>query len=317
MRCLVTGATGHVGAALARRLLAEGAEVLALVRPGSSRWRLQGIEDRITLVPGDLADLSALAAQIGQDPPDVTFHLAWHGVTAAYRNDPSQITLNVSGSLRLLEIVQAAGCRCWVGMGSQAEYGPYEGILTETLPPRPVTAYGIAKLCTGLLCAKLCAMAETRFLWFRLLATYGPGDDPRHLLPSVIELLIEGKTPALTAGAQRWDYLYIDDAAQALSHAALHSDAQGIFNLGSGHAVTVREMVEQARELIDPTLSLGFGAIPYRPDQSMLLQADISSLQRETGWSPTIRLEEGLQLTVDWHKSRIKSHFDEGMNQIE
>ena len=232
------------------------------------------------------------------------FHLAWAGVTGAYRNDPAQMTRNVAGSLGLFEATQAAGMKTWVGVGSQAEYGAVKGILSEDLPPKPETAYGVAKHCLALLTETLCAMTKTRFLWVRLLAAYGPMDDPRHLLPSVIEQLLSGEKPMLTPGEQLWDYLYIDDAADAICRLALDSAASGVFNLGSGQAQLVRALVETVRDLVDPALPLGFGEVPYRLDQVMHLEADISKITRATGWQPQTPLPEGLRRTLDWHRSR-------------
>jgi len=303
MRCLVTGASGHVGAALTKGLLARGCEVAVLVRPESDLWRIEGVLDQVALVHGALGDLSAARGHLRDWQADTVFHLAWQGVTGAFRNDPAQITRNVSGSLELWEAVQEAGCCCWVGVGSQAEYGVCDGVLKEDLPARPVTAYGTAKLALGMLTEKLCAMAGMRFLWLRLLATYGPMDDARHLLPGVITQLLDGQRPALTPGEQRWDYLYIDDAVAALCRLALETEAAGIFNLGSGKAHTIRSLVETARDLIEPTLPLGFGEVPYQPGQVMRLQADITKLQSATGWQPRVEMEEGLKRTVAWHRA--------------
>ena len=307
MRCLVTGATGHLGAFLTRQLLKRGFEVAILVRPQSDLWRLSDIVGNVTLVHGTLSDLNGARRLLHEWRPEVAFHLAWQGVTADHRNEPAQITRNVIGTLELFELVQEVGCRTWVGVGSQAEYGPQAMMLREGLTPHPVTTYGVAKLCAGMLTEKLCEMAGIRFVWFRLLATYGPMDDPRHLLPSVISQLLEGKCPALTPGEQMWDYLYIDDAVEAIARMGTETKASGIFNLGSGEATSVRSVVEQIRDLIDPALPLGFGDIPYRPDQVMHLQADITKLKAAAGWHPRVSLAEGLRRTIDWHRSQTAS----------
>jgi len=302
MRCLVTGASGHVGAFLTKGLLARGCEVAVLVRPQSDLWRLADVLGRVAVLRGALGDLEETRAPMKAWAPETVFHLAWSGVTGAFRDDPAQITGNVTGSLALFEAARESGCRCWVGFGSQAEYGAVEGALREDLPPRPVTAYGVAKLCLGLMTEKLCAMTDVRFVWLRLLAAYGPMDDGRHLLPAVITQLLGGDRPALTPGEQRWDYLYIEDAIEAICRLALETRARGVFNLGSGQARTVRSLVETARDLIDPALALGFGDVPYRPDQVMHLQADISKIVGATGWRPRTALEEGLRRTIEWHR---------------
>lgn len=304
MRCFVTGATGHIGATLTRYLLAAGCPVAVLVRPDSNLWRLSDVIEEVTIIQSEMGTGDELLASLKRWKPDAVFHLAWQGVTGGFRNDISQITRNISGSLEVFEASHKAGSRCWIGMGSQAEYGPQDGLLREEMAASPQTAYGTAKLCSGMLTQKLCEMTGIRFLWLRLLATYGPMDDPRHLLPAVIDQLLKGERPSLTAGEQRWDYLYIDDAVEAIARLALETQQQGIFNLGSGNAETVRAIVEQARDLISPSLPLGFGEIPYRPDQIMHLQADISKLHTATGWSPQIGLVEGLQRTIAWHRDR-------------
>lgn len=303
MRCLVTGASGHLGAALTRRLVEQGNRVVVLVRPQSALWRLDGVLDRIEVLRADMADLSAVAAMIRTFAPQVTFHLAWSGVTGHYRNDVEQITGNVTNSLALFELVRAAGCACWIGVGSQAEYGYADGVLTEEVSPEPVTAYGVAKLCVGLLTRKLCELAGMRYVWLRLLAVYGPRDDERHLIPTVIRQLLARQVPALTLGEQIWDYLYIDDAVEAITAVAMDDAAEGMYNLGSGDACTVRRLVERLRDAIDPALPLGFGAVPYRPDQVMHLRADISRLRAVTGWTPRVGLDEGLRRTVAWYRT--------------
>lgn len=306
MRCLITGASGHLGSFVVRRLIEQGAQVVILVRPQSDLWRLTDVLQRVKVVYGDLANLDTASTAIMRHTPEFVFHLAWYGVTGEYRNAAEQITHNVLGSLRLFELARAAGCRCWIGIGSQAEYGPYEGLLSEDLPTRPVTTYGVSKLCAGLLTQKLCELAGIRCVWLRLLATYGPKDDPRHLIPTVIEQLLQHQQPALTPGEQKWDYLYVEDAAKAICRVAMVEEASGIFNLGSGEAYPVRDIVERIRDLINPSAPLGFGEIPYRVDQVMHLQADISRLVQVTGWRPAVDLEQGLRQTVEWHRSKAE-----------
>jgi nucleoside-diphosphate-sugar epimerase len=244
-------------------------------------------------------------SEIMSAAPEVVFHLAWYGVTSEYRNDPNQINHNLIGSLRLLQAAQQSGCSCWVGMGSQAEYGPYNRTLREDLPTWPVTVYGVTKLCVGLLSQQLCEMADTRYIWLRLLATYGPKDDVRHLIPQVILKLLAHEKPSLTLGEQRWDYLYVEDAAEAIYQVAQNAQAQGVFNLGSGETCTIRSIVERIRDMIDPSLPLDFGETPYRYDQVMHLQANIAKLKKTTGWEPKTSLDRGLEQAIEWYRHHM------------
>lgn len=300
MRCLVTGGTGLIGSYLVRLLAENNCEVAVLMRSESDPWRVNDLLPDLHIIRGDLVAINEAAAEIKKFKPDVVFHLAWYGVGSSFRNNPAQITQNLHGSLALLQLAFEAGCKRWIALGSQAEYGHYDGILTEQLPVSPVTTYGVVKLCVNLLSRKLCESYGMNFTWLRLLAAYGPMDDPQHMIPYVILTLLQGRKPALTSGEQRWDYLYVEDVARAIWQVALHPAAQGVFNLGSGEAYTVRSIVERIRDLVDPNLQLSFGEVPYRPDQVMHLQADISRLHSATGWAPQVSLNAGLRQTVEW-----------------
>ena len=307
MRCLVSGASGHLGSYLTRLLIARGEEVTVLVRPASDLWRLDGVLDRLTLIRARLEDVESASGELRRAAPDTVFHLAWSGVTTDTRNRPGTLIDNITGSLQLFRMVQEAGCSCWIGLGSQAEYGPQSEPLSEELVPRPDTIYGVAKLCLGQMLAALCGQAGVRFVWLRLLATYGPKDDPRHLIPSVIEKLLAGVRPSLTTGEQPWDYLYVEDAAAAVYRAAITPAAEGMYNLGSGHSETVRRIVESLRDMIDPGLPLGFGDIPHSPGTVTSLRGTIAKLRNATGWSPATDLQSGLRKTLEWHSNKRKS----------
>jgi UDP-glucose 4-epimerase len=303
MRCLVTGATGFLGSHLVRLLVREGADVAILMRQSSNTWRIEDILPRLKVIHGDLSTIKQSDNAIRAFAPDVVFHLAWHGGNSyKYQNDPSQIFKNLYGSLELVQITKEAGSQRWVGLGTSVEYGKYEIPITESLRPMPNTLYGISKYCTCLAAQKLSQLYGIDFVWLRPFWIYGPYDDSLRMLPSVILALLRDEKPALTPGEQRWDYLYVEDAVEAIWRAAISPEAKGIFNLGSGEAHTIKSIVERIRDSIDTNLPLGFGEVPYRPDQIMHLQADISRLQQVTGWSPQVSLDEGLRRTVKWFR---------------
>ena len=111
---------------------------------------------------------------------------------------------------------------------------------------------------------------------------------------------LAGQRPALTAGAQRWDYLYAADAAEAFWRMAVSGRNGAVYPLGGGRAQPLRRYMETLRDAIDPALPLGLGEIPYGPRQVMHLEADLTALQRDTGFRPRTSFAEGIGKTIEW-----------------
>jgi nucleoside-diphosphate-sugar epimerase len=120
----------------------------------------------------------------------------------------------------------------------------------------------------------------------------------------LITEILAGRRPKTTLGTQTWDWLHVEDVARAIIAVATTQTAEGVFNLGSGKAVRVRNVIERIRDLVAPQMQLVFGEIPFRPDQVMHMQADNSRLRRATGWAPRISIEEGLEGTIAWYRAR-------------
>ena len=199
----------------------------------------------------------------------------------------------MSSSIDLYQMTQALGAGRFVGLGSQAEYGPLPGRISEAAPARPTHCYGAAKLATALVLERSAAASGRGFAWLRLFSSYGPDDDPTWLLPYLTRTLLAGERPKVTRAEQVWDYIHVADVARGVI-AAVDARATGIFNLGSGRALPLRQIIEVLRDLIDPALPIGFGEIDYRADQVMHLEADIGALQAATGWAPQMLIEDGL-----------------------
>jgi UDP-glucose 4-epimerase len=299
VRVLVTGASGHIGSFAARHLLRDGHHVLAGVRASSDLWRLADIAGDVQLVPLDLATLTHDPDTIARVRPDVVVHAAWSGVAATGRDDPAHLARNVGGTLELVRQAGEAGVGSFVGLGSQAEYGPYDEPLREDLVPRPTSLYGRAKLCTADLTRGMSDAYAMRWVWLRLTAAYGPMDDRAHLLPSVIQELLAARRPAISHGTQQWDYLYVEDVAEAIRAVVVTDAARGILNLSADDAWSVRALVEEVRDLIDPQLQVGFGE---RDGSTASVRSNATRLRDLTGWAPRVALPDGLRATVEWER---------------
>ena len=293
---IVTGPTGGIGHALCSRLLREGITVYAVAHPGSPRAAT--LPDGLLRIDCDLSEMSRLPQLV--PGADALFHLAWAKTVGAGRNDMYAQTDNIRYTLDVCRAAAALGCKVFVGAGSQAEYGRTDGALTPETPCFPESGYGMAKLCAGQMSRIECEKLGIAHVWPRILSVYGPFCEERSMLLSTARLLLAGKKPSLTAGEQLWDYLYVDDAAEALYRVALYGHSGRVYPIGSGKVCPLRAYVEILRDAVDPALPLGFGEVPYGAGQLMHLEADTHALEKDTGFQPKIDFAEGVRRMVEW-----------------
>ena len=133
---------------------------------------------------------------------------------------------------------------------------------------------------------------------------FGANDGPLNVIAMIIDTLLKGEKPSLTPAEQMWDYIYADDAAEALCRMAESGKDGKIYPIGSGQCRPLREYFEILRDIINPALPLGFGEKPYPPNQVMHLEADISELTADTGFIPKISFEEAARIVVKQYKER-------------
>lgn len=299
---VVTGPTGAIGIALCEKLLRENVTVYAVCRPGSSRIKDLPKAAALHVVECDAKELATLPQKMKGVSVDAFFHFAWAHTIGQGRNDmPAQIE-NIQSTIDAVRAAKALGCQVFLGAGSQAEYGRVEGLLKSDTPAFPENGYGMAKLCAGQMSRVEAKALDLDHVWVRILSVYGPHDGPMTMISGTIRKLLAGERPALTAGIQRWDYLYAGDAADAFYLAACHGRNGAVYPLGSGQAMPLKDYIIQMRDAIDPALPLGLGEVPYGPLQVMHLQADISALQADTGFVPKTPFAEGIRRTMDWVK---------------
>lgn len=300
-RVVVTGAAGFLGAALVRRLAAGAHDVLAWVRPGGSPDRLAGVGARVLEL--DLRDLgtpagaSAAREALAAFRPDALVHAAWRGTRAADRDDPCQAD-NLAWAIDVVRLAAAAGATRFVGIGSQAEYGPQPGVITEQTPPDPVTLYGTVKLACGQVTLALARALAMSAAWVRVFSVYGPGERGGTLVSDLTRALRDGRPFAVGNLERRWDYLYEDDAGEALARLALRADATGVFNLASGCAAPLSKVVARIEALAAPGRAPSVTSRAAGLDELPRLEADVGRLARALAWEPEFDLDSGLARTV-------------------
>lgn len=251
---LITGAGGFVGRRMVERLRAEGRRVVG--------W---------TRAAGDLRDADAVQSAVADIRPALIFHLA-----SQPPGPGAEDWSRVADEQRMLSnLAYAMRDHCTlVYTGSMAEYGR-PGILRESDPCIPDTAYGCAKFAGTNLAVALRATSGLDIRAARLFGVYGPGEAPTRLLPSLIGKLRAGAIVPLSDGKQVRDFIHVDDVCAALVAfgAASPDTAPAVANIGTGKGVSVTDVCTMVADILDadPAL-LQFGAFPRRAvDQDCLI----------------------------------------------
>ena len=295
MKVLLTGAGGFIGSHVARELVLRKHEVHALVRPESDLWRVSDIESSLHIIHGDLVAPTFILQPAAFD---CCVHLAWYVEPGKYLHAAENKDWVVA-SLRLAEMLKETGCRRFIATGTCLEYAISDPPQRESSPTQPSTPYVQAKL--ELFDALQSIGIE--IAWLRFFYQYGPAEDPRRLVPVVINSLLRNQEMKLVPGDRVRDYLHIEDVASAVG-AVADSKLTGAVNIGSGIPVTVREIALKIGEMLDRVNLLKVGVLPYAASEPMHLLADNTKLRDGTGWKPRYSLDEGLRQTIEWWKSR-------------
>lgn len=301
-RALVTGATGFVGANLARRLLVEGHEVHLLVRPGHDPWRIEAIRPDVRLHLGELADADAVGRAVERVRPEWVFHLAAHGAYPAQRSVEAIVRTNVLGTVALVEACCRSGFEAFVHTGSSSEYGFKDHPPAESEWLDPNSHYAVTKASATLFCRYTARHRDVPITTLRLYSAYGPWEEPTRLMPTLAVCGLAGSLPPLVNPAIARDYVHVDDVVDAclLAVTTPAPERGAVYNLGTGVQTSLHEVVDVARRVLGLTVEPRWGSMPDRSWDTSVWVADSRAIRRALGWAPRHTLEQGFRLMVAW-----------------
>lgn len=317
---LVTGGAGYIGSHACKALAAAGYVPVAY-DDLSTGWA-----DAVQFGPlerGDLLDRARLSEAFARHDPVAVMHFAAASDVAESGRDPGKYWRNnVSGSLNLIEAMLQAGCNRLVFSSTCAVYSEAgEAVLSEESPVGPISAYGHTKAAIEAMLADFAASHGLNTVTFRYFNVAGA--DPEgavgefhrpetHLVPLIFDAIL-GRRPALTVNGTDYetvdgtcvrDFVHVVDLIDA--HIAglerlLAVDLNALYNLGTGHGFSVREVIEKARRVTNRPVPVQEG--PRRPGDAVRLVAGGDLAQRELRWAPRRSTME--QMITDawaWHR---------------
>jgi len=295
---IITGATSFVGMAVTESLLQNNVNVLAVVRPHSMHLDRLPTSKHLSILELELSEITALA-KMKLPHFEVFYHFAWDGVRAPARDDVSLQKDNYTSALKAIITADAIGCEVFIGAGSQAEYGSTDSKIDENNKTNPTTPYGKAKL-------DVCDFGITygkehsiRFIWPRIFSLYGIHDSENTLIMSCLRKMKSDNAIDLSSCTQMWDYLYANDAAQALYLLGKSSKANGVYNIASGNPRPLIEFVQEMKQITGSKSQLNFGGIQNHDSELFGFEPNVNRLKNELDWSPQINFRDGITRIIN------------------
>ena len=304
-KILITGATGFVGSRLAAKLVLENFEVHVITRPTSDLWRLKNWQSQIHFHQTDLNNPTAITAVIDQLKPHWVFHLACYGGFSDQIDPMITIQTNILATYYLLEACSKIDIEKFIFVGSSSEYGIQSEPMSENLLERPHSMYGVTKMTASHLVRLFAESSRLPATILRIFSPYGEYDDPKRMIPMVINACLQQRPLKLSSGKSVRDYVYIDDIITAFILAATKAPGAGeIINLGSGKQHSVMEVVNKIVNFCQYPLLPAWGALPDKTNEPKSWIADINKAVKMLGWQPLTSLDDGLKRTINWTKEQ-------------
>ena len=298
---VVTGATSFIGHALVKKLLNNKCAVHAIVRPNSQNISVLDACPDVHIIFLDINNVDKIS-ECGIDS-DYFYHLSWKGIGQRGRSDFNLQQENIKDALKCIEAASTIGCKTFIFAGSQAEYGPYNGIYYEHIPCNPVIEYGKAKLKVLECGQQLASNLGMTYIHARIFSVYGAEDHPWTLVSYCIDRLTRGLDLELSECTQLWNYLYIDDAAEAIVALSdmRHRD-DPVFNIASKDTRPLKEFVQIIYEMTGCAGKLLFGKHTGSIEKPMDLVPCIDKIVCSTGWLPKTTFENGIYSILNLRK---------------
>lgn len=305
---LITGGAGFIGANLTRKLIELNCNVNLILKKTSDLWRIKDVLDKVQIYYADLLDKNILIKIIHKINPVFIIHLATY---SNYRNqsDAEQMMkANTEGTLNLLIASKNINYKIFINAGSSSEYGIKEKPMNENDILEPISFYAATKASATLLCQVFAKEYQKPIVTLRPFSAYGPREDGKRFIPTIIKAVIENKTIKLTKGVQRRDFIYIDDVVDiCIKTMSQEKKLSGqALNMGTGLEYTNDEVVKMLFSITGKKVKIEKGAFPKRLWDTSHWVADTTKIKRILNWKPKFTLEEGLRKTYEWYEKNEK-----------
>lgn len=303
-RIVITGATGFIGSHITRVFLEQGAQVYVLVRANSSKLHTLPSHESLHIITCPLERVMESVEMVQH--ADAFLHFAWGGVNRDEIDSPVVQAANIAASLDCVRVASVLGCRVFMDAGSRVEYGiTKDGTMEEGMECHPVNEYGKAKLAFYEEAGKLCGTCGMTYYHLRFFSVYGVGDHPWSIISTLVDRLPKGETVALSACRHRWNFMEIEDAAQAVLSLYLYGErAAGttfVVNIASRDTRELKSFVEEIHALCGGIGTLEYGMFEQAKEGALSICPAVEQLHSLTGgrWEERVTFEDGIRKMLE------------------
>jgi GDP-4-dehydro-6-deoxy-D-mannose reductase len=318
-RVLITGITGFAGSHLAEHLVSRGDEVHGLAHERPPYRNLAAVEGRVRIHEGDITLLEDVEGALAASNADAVVHLAGMAVPTLAAADPvAAVRVNVLGTATVLTALERHAKTRMVLASSADVYGVPDRVpVDEDTPVRPANVYAATKVAAEALTRELAARHAAPVVILRPANQNGPRQHPGLAASAFAKQIAEAEAglaePVVRHGrldAER-DFLDVRDMARAYA-AALSLGESGTFNVGTGRAVPIAEILDTLIALARIPVRAELDPSRVRAGQPTRLALDATRFRQKTDWSPRIALADSLRDTLDFWRSAIRHRDKEG-----
>lgn len=293
MRICIAGADCFIGIPLVKAFAKTGNEIVAVIREDNQSSSLFDQSKNVVTIPLNFFEYEKLGEKVGH--VDCLIVLTWIGTRGEARQNEELQKENYNKISAAIKSVITNGCKKVLTAGSQAEYGLCSDVISENTPCNPNTEYGKYKLKLFNDISAFCSQNAVSYKEPRFFSLYGPGDFSGTLIMSTIQKMLKDEDCSFTESVQLWDYLFVDDAVDAVVKMCLLDCKDGAYNVGSGDCRQLKEYIKELKSILGSKSKLLFGAVPYGPAGIININPNISKLKNELSWSPNYSFEKGVK----------------------
>src|ERR1700733_2438450 len=307
MRYLVTGGAGFIGSNTVDELVRRGHSVVVLDDLSSGKEdNLAEIRNKITFMKGSITDIEVVRKAVRG--ADYVIHLAARTSVPRSVKDPIETNrINIDGTLNVLVAARDAKVKRVVFAASSSAYGETPTLpKVETMPPAPISPYGVTKFVGELYAQTFGRVYGLENASVRYFNVFGPRQDPTSQYSGVLSrymlAVIEGEAPVVYGdGEQSRDFTYVENIVDETLRACEAPGASGkVFNGGTGARITLNDVLKMLSRITGQTIQAKYDVA--RNGDIRDSQADVSLARKILGYEPRVQFEEGLKQTWEWYK---------------